>query len=65
MDILRYKFNQHDDIRKALIYTGVSQIIYDDKEDSFWGIGPDGKGKNWLGKKLTKLRNEYLMELKW
>lgn len=33
-------------------------IVQDSPYDSFWGIGPDGKGENNLGKALVKLRTE-------
>lgn len=45
--------------RKELTLGGRHQ---DSDKDAFWGVGPDGKGENQLGKALqrlrTKLRND-------
>lgn len=30
--------------------------VQDSDKDAFWGIGPDGKGENQLGKALQRLR---------
>jgi N-glycosidase YbiA len=57
------KFQVHTDIRKILIDTGAEEIIEDSPSDNYWGIGPNGDGKNMLGKILMETR-EYLKEFK-
>jgi predicted NAD-dependent protein-ADP-ribosyltransferase YbiA (DUF1768 family) len=54
--VLKYKFNQHDIIRKNLLDTGLRQIVVR-STDPFWGK-LDTSGKNMLGKLLIKLRKE-------
>jgi ribA/ribD-fused uncharacterized protein len=58
--ILKYKFNQHDVIRKNLMDTGMRPIIVR-SVDTFWGKF-DNSGQNMLGKLLIKLRNELYNE---
>lgn len=58
-NILKLKFDQNEIIRKKLINTGLRPIIeHNTKGDDYWGDGLNGKGKNKLGKILTKIRNE-------
>ena len=54
--VLKYKFQQHDTIRKNLLDTGLRRIVVR-SADSFWGK-LDTTGKNMLGKLLIKLRKE-------
>ncbi len=56
-DICRTKLEQHDDIKRALVESGEDPIVKD-YPDAFWGIGPDGIGRNEMGKIWTKLRSE-------
>jgi hypothetical protein len=64
MTVLELKFSQHDGIRENLLYTGLRPIV-EHRPDNYWGDGIDGRGKNMLGKLLTKLRNKmYLKEMK-
>lgn len=59
MDIvLELKFNQHPDLRDELLGTGYAELIEDSDKDAFWGVGPDGKGRNELGKALERLREK-------
>ena len=59
--ILKLKIEQHADIKANLINTGLRKIIYNNKLDSFWGIGKNNDGLNHLGKLWTEIRNdEYL-----
>lgn len=55
------KFQVYADLRKLLLETGDEEIIEDSPYDSYWGRGPDGTGKNMLGKILVETR-EYLKE---
>jgi ribA/ribD-fused uncharacterized protein len=52
------KFVQHHDLRKQLIETGDEELVEDSPVDSYWGCGPDGQGKNMLGKILMRVREE-------
>lgn len=31
-------------------------VLQDSDKDAFWGVGPDGRGRNELGKALERLR---------
>lgn len=61
--ILRNKFDQHPDIKKALMSTRLCPIIQHTRGDNYWGDGGDGSGFNILGNQLTKLRNDYYREM--
>ena len=50
------KFEQNTDLKTLLLNTGDAEIIEHCYEDSYWGDGGDGKGKNKLGKILMKVR---------
>ena len=56
--ILRAKFEQHQEVRDALIRSGNEEIAEDSPIDSFWGKGSDGRGENQLGKLWMKIRSE-------
>lgn len=56
--ILNCKIKQHPSIGKNLLRTGLKPIIYTCKNESFFGIGFDNKGKNMLGKILMDIRQE-------
>lgn len=51
------KFNQHDELKILLLATKDFSIIEHTENDSYWGDGGDGKGKNKLGKILMKVRD--------
>ena len=57
-DVLRAKFDQHPEIRELLRRTGKRAIYENSPDDSFWGIGPDGRGENRLGEMWMMLREE-------
>ena len=57
-DAVRAKFEQHPDIRAVLLGTGSETLIEAARSDSYWGYGPDGKGKNKLGLVLMEVRDE-------
>ena len=54
------KFSQHDNLRKKLVETGSRTLVERSPYDSFWGDGGDGSGKNWLGRLLMEIRNNYV-----
>lgn len=58
LDALRAKFGQHDDLREVLLGTGDAKLIEHTANDSYWGDGGDGSGKNRLGQLLMRVRGE-------
>ncbi|HEX3149156.1 MAG TPA: NADAR family protein [Gemmataceae bacterium] len=57
-EVVRAKFSQHDDIRQILLATGDANIVEHTTNDSYWGDGGDGSGKNMLGRILMEIREE-------
>lgn len=55
---VRAKFNQHEELRAILLGTGDATLIENTKNDSYWGDGGDGSGKNKLGQILMQVRSE-------
>ncbi|KAK1231542.1 hypothetical protein PQX77_005334 [Marasmius sp. AFHP31] len=53
------KFTQHPDLKQELLSTGNAELIEDSDKDAFWGVGPDGRGRNELGKALEWLRARF------
>lgn len=59
MDVaLWHKFTQNTHLKDELLSTGDAELVEDSDKDAFWGVGPDGKGGNQLGKALQRLRTE-------
>ncbi len=56
--ILRAKFEQHQEVRDALVQSGNQDIAEDSPVDTFWGRGKNGTGENHLGKIWMKIRSE-------
>jgi N-glycosidase YbiA len=54
MDALRAKFTQHEDLKATLLGTGDAKLVEHTENDSYWGDGGDGSGKNRLGQLLMK-----------
>ena len=52
------KFTAHADIRATLLDTGDAQLVERTKNDSYWGDGGDGSGRNRLGHLLMSVRDE-------
>ena len=61
LELLKTKLEQHEDVRFALAETG-NQIIVEagNGQDTFWGVGKDGKGQNRLGKIWMHLRQDRM-----
>ncbi len=57
-DALKAKFTQYPELKELLLQTGDQKIIEHTVNDSYWGDGGDGSGKNMLGILLVKLREE-------
>lgn len=56
--ILHAKASQHEYVRRKLLATGDRELIEDSWRDDFWGWGPNGDGKNMLGKLWMDIRGE-------
>ncbi len=52
------KFTQHPELREILLATGDSKIVEHTTNDSYWGDGGDGSGRNRLGEILMRVREE-------
>lgn len=50
------KFTQHADLRALLLSTGEARLVEHTATDAYWGDGGDGRGQNWLGRLLVRLR---------
>lgn len=58
LDICRHKLLQHKYIQDKLLATNDELLVEDSPSDSYWGWGPDRKGRNQLGKTWMRLREE-------
>jgi ribA/ribD-fused uncharacterized protein len=58
LEVVRAKFEQHADIRAVLLATGDATIVEHTDNDSYWGDGGDGSGRNMLGSILMEVRAE-------
>jgi ribA/ribD-fused uncharacterized protein len=52
------KFTQHADMRAILLGTGDALLVEHTPNDSYWGDGGDGSGRNMLGRILMSVRDE-------
>ena len=55
---VRAKFEQHPELRDMLLRTGDATLVEHTENDSYWGDGGDGSGKNMLGIILMEVREE-------
>ena len=55
---LHMKFRQHDKLRRKLLETGEKKLVEHTSNDSYWGDGGDGSGRNTLGKLLMQVRKD-------
>ncbi|KAG9030064.1 hypothetical protein FRB95_004598 [Tulasnella sp. JGI-2019a] len=60
--VLRLKFMQHADVREELLFTGNAHLFHI-TSNPFWGIGPNGEGRNELGLALMRLRTDLATNL--
>jgi len=58
---LREKFKSPE-LKEILLSTGKKDLVENSPYDKYWGIGPNGKGKNRLGVLLVELRAELKRE---
>jgi len=56
------KFTQYSELKKLLLSTGNREIFEHTKNDSYWGDGLDGSGRNQLGITLMRVRKELREE---
>ena len=56
------KFTQHDELRAILLATGDAKLVEHTENDSYWGDGGDGSGKNMLGRILMEVREKLRAE---
>ena len=54
---LMTKFSQHEDLKRQLLGTGKRRLVEHTWNDSYWGDGGDGKGRNRLGELLMQVRD--------
>lgn len=52
------KFTQHPELREKLLATGTTPLVEHTQNDSYWGDGGDGSGKNMLGIILMEVRTK-------
>lgn len=52
------KFQQHPKLLSLLLSTGNAALVEHTKNDSYWGDGGDGSGKNMLGRILEEIRQQ-------
>lgn len=57
-DAVRAKFSQHQTICMTLVATEDAWLVEHTANDSYWGDGGDGSGKNMLGRILMEIRKE-------
>ncbi len=62
-EALYAKFTQHPDLKEKLLATVNAKIVEHTTNDSYWGDGGDGSGKNMLGKLLMETRERIRNEL--
>ena len=55
-DAVLAKFSQHENLAALLRSTGSAKLVEHTTNDSYWGDGGDGSGKNRLGQILMQVR---------
>ena len=56
-EALEAKFRQHPELTALLLNTADALLVEHTTNDSYWGDGGDGSGKNMLGQLLMELRD--------
>ena len=62
LQAVRTKFTQHEDLKAVLLGTGDATLVEHTANDSYWGDGGDGSGRNRLGRILMQVREELRAE---
>lgn len=62
VNCLYSKFTLNEELGKALLSTGDSELVEvaDGWNDTYWGVGRSGNGKNMLGKCLMAVRSALI-----
>jgi len=55
---LRAKFTQNPQVAELLLSTGTAALYEKMPRDSYWGTGPNGCGRNRMGRLLEQVRRE-------
>ena len=55
---LEAKFTQYEELKMLLLEIGDAKLVEHTVNDSYWGDGGNGSGKNMLGQLLIKLRTK-------
>lgn len=53
------KFSQHEELKNMLLETGDARLVEHTENDSYWGDGGNGRGRNMLGQLLMKVRDNF------
>lgn len=56
--VVKAKFMQHPMLLQMLLRTSDAELIEHTENDSYWGDGGDGSGRNMLGKILMEVREQ-------
>lgn len=51
------KFSQYQELKNQLLETGDARLVEHTDNDSYWGDGGNGQGRNMLGQLLMKVRD--------
>ena len=62
-EVIYAKVCQHNDFKQNLINSYLRPIIHHTRNDKFCGDGPDGTGKNTLGKILVNIRHKLFRDM--
>ena len=62
-DAVLAKFSQHDNLRALLLSTANAKLVEHTTNDSYWGDGGDGSGKNRLGQILMQVRERLSLSV--
>lgn len=57
---LMAKFTQHPELKDLLLSTNDAKLIEHTSNDSYWGDGGNGSGKNMLGQLLMEIREKLI-----
>ena len=57
-EAVQEKFVQHPELAEQLLATQNAKIVEHTEQDSYWGDGGDGSGKNKLGQILMRVRTQ-------
>lgn len=52
------KFSQHEELKNKLLATGGAHLVEHTTNDSYWGDGGHGRGRNMLGQLLMHVRDQ-------